>query len=39
VILDTQYPGALVDGDEAAREKAEKLDVANVPTRIPTVVL
>jgi hypothetical protein len=39
VILDTQYLGALVDGGEAAREKAEKLDVANVPTRIPTVVL
>jgi predicted nucleic acid-binding protein len=39
VILDTQYLGALADGDEAARAKAEELDEEAVPTRIPTVVL
>lgn len=39
MILDTQYLGALVDGDEAAREKAGELDSRDVPTRIPTAVL
>jgi predicted nucleic acid-binding protein len=39
VILDTQYLGALVDGNEAARVRAEELDKTDVPTRIPTVVL
>ena len=39
MILDTQYLGALVDGNEAAREKARELDSRDVPTRIPTAVL
>ncbi len=39
MILDTQYLGALADGDEAARAKVEELDEEAVPTRIPTVVL
>jgi len=39
VILDTQYLGALVDGNEAARVKAEEIDETDAPTRIPTVVL
>lgn len=39
MILDTQYLGSLVDGDEAAREKAAELDSRNVPTRVPTAVV
>lgn len=39
MILDTQYLGALADGDEAAREKARKLDERVVPTRVPTAVI
>lgn len=39
MILDTQYLGALVDGDPAAREKATKLDEQVVPTRVPTAVI
>lgn len=39
MILDTQYLGALVDGDPAAREKAEELDEQVVPTRVPTAVV
>lgn len=39
MILDTQYLGALADGDEAAREKAEELDEPAVATRVPTAVV
>lgn len=39
MILDTQYLGALADGDEAAREKARELDERVVPTRIPAAVV
>jgi tRNA(fMet)-specific endonuclease VapC len=39
MILDTQYLGALVDGDAAAREKAAELDAKPVPTRVPTAVV
>ena len=39
MILDTQYLGALVDGDEGAREKAVELDELDVATRIPTTVV
>jgi predicted nucleic acid-binding protein len=39
MILDTQYLGALADGDEGAREKAEELDESVVPTRVPTAVV
>lgn len=39
MILDTQYLGALVDGDAAACEKAAELDAKPVPTRVPTAVV
>jgi predicted nucleic acid-binding protein len=39
MILDTQYLGALADGDEPAREKARELDERVVPVRIPTAVV
>ncbi|QKY20324.1 PIN domain-containing protein [Halolamina sp. CBA1230] len=39
MILDTQYLGALVDGDAGAREKATELDAKPVPTRVPTAVV
>jgi len=39
MILDTQYLGALADGDEAAREKARALDESAIPVRIPTAVI
>ncbi len=39
MLLNTQYLGALVDGDETVRSEAEELDAEGVPTRIPTVVL
>jgi predicted nucleic acid-binding protein len=39
MILDTQFLGALVDGDGAARSKARELDERQVPTQIPTVVV
>lgn len=39
MILDTQYLGALVDGDPAAREKAEMFEEQVVPTRVPTAVV
>lgn len=39
MILDTQYLGALADGDAAAREKAKELDQPAVATRVPTAVV
>lgn len=39
MILDTQYLGALADGDEAAREKAREIEERMVPARIPTAVV
>jgi predicted nucleic acid-binding protein len=39
MILDTQYLGALADGDGAAREKARELDERAAPTRVPTAVV
>ncbi|MFB6176927.1 MAG: PIN domain-containing protein [Halobaculum sp.] len=39
MIVDTQYLGALADGDDAAREKARELDDSDVPTRVPTAVV
>lgn len=39
MILDTQYLGALADGDKAAREKARELEESVVPTRVPTAVI
>lgn len=39
MILDTQYLGALADGNSAAREKAEELEERVVPTRVPTAVI
>ncbi|GGM56675.1 putative nucleic acid-binding protein [Halarchaeum rubridurum] len=39
MILDTQYLGALADGNAAAREKAAELDEEVVPTRIPAAVI
>lgn len=39
MILDTQYLGALADGDEEARKKARELDQSVVPARIPTAVV
>lgn len=39
MILDTQYLGALADGDEAAREKATELDEPAVATRVPAAVV
>lgn len=39
MILDTQYLGALVDGDERARRKANELDGSGAPIRVPTAVV
>jgi tRNA(fMet)-specific endonuclease VapC len=39
MILDTQYLGALADGNSEAREKAEELEERVVPTRVPTAVI
>lgn len=39
MILDTQFLGALADGNEGAREKAAELDRKPIPTRIPTAVM
>lgn len=39
MILDTQFLGALADGDPAAREKAAELDERDVPARVPTAVV
>lgn len=39
MILDTQYLGALADGDEAAREKAREIDESMLPARVPTAVV
>lgn len=39
MILDTQYLGALVDGDTAARTKAAELERQRVAIRVPTAVV
>lgn len=39
MILDTQYLGALADGDETARAKAGELETREVPLRVPTAVV
>ena len=39
MILDTQYLGALADGEERAKATARELDDRPVATRIPTVVV
>jgi predicted nucleic acid-binding protein len=39
MILDTQYLGALADGDDAARQKAREIEESMRPTRIPTAVI
>ena len=39
MILDTQFLGALVDGDTDARRKATEIDELRVPARVPTAVV
>jgi predicted nucleic acid-binding protein len=39
MILDTQYLGALADGQGAARAMARDLTARQVPTRVPTAVI
>lgn len=39
MILDTQYLGALADGDDTARVKAAELERQRVATRVPTAVV
>ena len=37
--IDTQYLGALADGDDAARANAAELERQQVATRVPTAVI
>lgn len=39
MILDTEFLIELDDGNQAAREKAAELEAANVPLRVPTIVI
>lgn len=39
MILDTQFIGALVDGDTDARRKATEIDELRTPARVPTAVV
>jgi tRNA(fMet)-specific endonuclease VapC len=39
MILDTEFLIELDDGNQAAREKATELEAANVPLRVPTIVI